>query len=61
MKLQEKEEKDENHRGKIWKEPNEKRCLLTLDSKPFRLKVKENHSAGKEFKSLAVQGKKLLT
>ena len=38
-----------------------KKCLLTLDLKPFISQVKGKYSAGKEFLSLAVQGKKLLT
>ena len=37
------------------------RCLLILDLKPFRLWVKEKHSIGRDFQSLAVRGKRLLT
>ena len=38
-----------------------KRCLLILDLKPFRSYLKGKHSIGREFQSLPVQGKKLLT
>ena len=38
-----------------------KRCLLILVLKPFRSQAKGKHSISKEFQSLAVQGKKLLT
>ena len=41
--------------------PEDKTSLLTLDWKPFKPEVHEKHSAGKEFQSLAVQGKKSLT
>ena len=34
-----------------YKEPKEKKCLLTLDLKPFRSQIKEKHSAGKKFQS----------
>ena len=37
------------------------RNLLILDFRPFRSLVKVKHSIGREFQSLAVQGKKLLT
>ena len=43
----------------IWNEAKDKKCLLTLDSKLFRSKVRGNHSLEREFQSLAVQGKKL--
>ena len=36
-------------------------CQLILDLKPFRSQVKRKHSIGKEFQSLALRGKKLLT
>ena len=36
-----------------------KRCPLTLNLKPFKAKVRVKHSAGKEFDSLAIRGKKL--
>ena len=45
----------------LYKEPTVNRCLLILDLKPFRLKVKGKHSIGREFQSLAVHEKKLLT
>ena len=41
----------------LYKEP----CLLTLDLKPFISYIKGKHTAGKEFQSLAVWGKELLT
>ena len=57
MELQEKkEEKDE----KDIYEPIEERCILNLDLKSFRSKVKGKHSAEKEFQSLAVRVKKIL-
>ena len=43
------------------KESTDNRCLLTLDLKSFRSQVKGKHFIGREFQSLAVQGKKLLT
>ena len=37
MELQEKDGKDKNHRGKLYrKDPKKKRFLLTLGLKPFR-------------------------
>ena len=45
----------------FWKESTVNRCLLILDLKPFKSWVKEKHSAGREFQSLAVRGKILLT
>ena len=45
----------------VYKEPTVKRYLLILNLKPFRSKVKGKHSIGREFQSLAVRGKKLLT
>ena len=41
--------------------PKVKRCLLILASKPQISLVKEKHSIGKKFHSLAVQEQKLLT
>ena len=38
-----------------------KTSLLILDLKPFRLLVKGKYSMDREFQSLDVQGKKLLT
>ena len=38
-----------------------KRCLLILELKPLRSQVKGKHSVGREFQSLVVQRKKLLT
>ena len=48
-------------RKSVQKEPTVKRYPLILDLKPFRSQVKGKHSIGREFESLAVQGKKLLT
>ena len=45
----------------VQKEPTVKRCLLILDLKPLRSYMKGKHSIGREFQSLAVRGKKLLT
>ena len=36
-----------------------KRCLLILDSNPFRPKGKGNHFISRKFQSLAVWGKKM--
>ena len=41
--------------------PKVKGCLLILASKPLISLVKEKHSIGKKFHSLAVQEQKLLT
>ena len=49
------------YRKSVSKEPTVKRCLLILNLKPLRSYVKGQHSIGREFQSLAVQGKKLLT
>ena len=38
-----------------------KTCLLILDLKTLRSLVKGKHSIGREFQSIAVRGKKLLT
>ena len=43
----------------VRKKPTVTRCLLILDSKPIRSYVKGKHSIGREFHSLAVQGKLL--
>ena len=69
MELQ--ENKDENHRRKLYgKNPRERTHMertqgekVPINSrlKPFKSEVKGKHSAGKEFQSLAVRGKKLLT
>ena len=62
MELQEKvAKKIKAHRKSLQKEPTVNRCLLILHLKPFRSWVKGKHSIGREFQSLAVQGKKLLT
>ena len=45
----------------VQRERKDKRYLLTLDLKPFGSQVKQKHSASKEFQSLAVRGKKLMT
>ena len=49
------------YRKSVYKEPTVKRCLLILKLKPLRSYVKGKHSIGREFQSLAVRGKKLLT
>ena len=61
MELKEKEEEnDEKHVKKLFRKNQKiKRCLLTLDLKPFRY-VKGKHSADREFHSLVVRGKRLL-
>ena len=48
------------YRKSVQKEPSVKRCLLILNLKPLRSQVQRNHSTGREFQILAVQGKKLL-
>ena len=53
--------KIKGYRKSNQKEPKVKRCLLILDSKPFRSSIKKKQSIGREFQSLAVQEKKLLT
>ena len=49
------------YKKSVSKEPTVKRCLLILDLKPFRSQAKGKHSIGREFRSLAVRGKKLST
>ena len=49
------------YRKSVYKEPTVKRCLSILELKPLRSYVKGKHSLGREFQSLAVRGKKLLT
>ena len=44
----------------VSKIPKERMCLLTLKLRPCRSYFKGEHSAGKEFQILAVQGKQLL-
>ena len=62
MELPEKKHKKiTGYRKSVQKDPAVKRCLLILDLKPLRLQVKGKHYIGREFQSLAVQGKKLLT
>ena len=56
-----KHKKIKAYRKHLQKEPTINRCLLILDLKPFRSLVKGKHSIGREFQSLAVRGKKLLT
>lgn len=51
------EESDEKHIGELTR----KKCLLTIDLKPCRSKVKGKYSADKKIGILAAQGKKLLT
>ena len=43
------------------KEPKDKISQLTLLVQPLRSEIKGNRSVGKDFQSLFVQGKKLLT
>ena len=45
----------------VEKESTVKRCLLMLDLKPLGSYIEGKHSIGREFQSLTVQGKKLLT
>ena len=54
-------QKNTRYRKSIQKEPTVKRCLLILNLKPLRSQVKRKHSIGREFQSLAMRGKKLLT
>ena len=62
MVLQEKKHKKiKASRRSILKQPTINRCLIILDLKLFRLQVQGKHSIDREFQSLAVQGKKLLT
>ena len=56
-----KHKKVKAYRKSAYKEPTVKRCLLILNLEPLRSYVKGNHSIGREFQSLAVRGKKLLT
>ena len=56
-----KHKKIKAYRKCLLKEPTVNRCLLILDLKRFRLQVKGKQSIGREFLSLAVRGKKLLT
>ena len=48
-------------KGICLEKPQGKMCLLTPEFEPFRSYFKGKYSAGKEFLSLGVQGKKLLT
>ena len=62
MGLQEKEaQKDKSIQEIALKEPTVNTCLSTLYLKPFRSQVKGKYCIGREFQSLAVRGKKLLT
>ena len=56
-----KHKKVKAYRKSVKEEPTVKRCLLILDLKPLRSQVKGKHSIDREFQSLAVWGKKLLT
>ena len=49
------------YRKSVQKKPTVKGSLLSLDLKPLRSQVKGKHCRGREFQSLAVRGKKLLT
>ena len=61
MELQKKKhEKIVAYRKSLEKEPTVNKCLLILDLKPSTLYVKGKYSIGREFKSLALRGKKLL-
>ena len=55
-----KHKKIKAHRKSVQKEPTDNRCLLILDLKLFRSKVKGKHSICRVQHSLAVRGKKLL-
>ena len=62
MELQEKRgTKRLKDTGNLLRDNSVNRCLLTLILKPFRSWIKGKHCIGREFQSLAVQGKKLLT
>ena len=56
-----KHKKTAAYRKSVWKEPTVKRCLLILALKPLRSYIKGKHSIGREFQSLTVWAKKLLT
>ena len=59
MEQEEKEEKDEKHLRQLFcKTSKVKKHLFTLKIKPLD---KTKHSVGREFQSLTVWGKKLLT
>ena len=45
----------------VYQKSKHRKYQVTLDFKSFRSKVKAKHSSGKEFKSLGVKGKNLLT
>ena len=49
------------YRKSDYKEPTVKRCMLILDLKLLRSYVKGKHSIAREFQSLAMQGKEMLT
>ena len=56
-----KHKKLKTYRKCLQKEPTVKRYLLIFYLKLLRSQVKEKHSLGREYQSLAVRGKKLLT
>ena len=56
-----KHKKITTYRKSVQKESAVKTCLLILDLKPLRLQVKGKHSKDREFQSLALRGRKLLT
>ena len=56
-----KHKKIKAYRKSVQKEPIVKRCLLIQDLKPLRSQVKGKYSKRREFQSLAVRGKTLLT
>ena len=62
MELQEKEaQKGLKHTGNLFRKNLKLKDLLILDLQPLRLLVKGKLSIDREFQSLVVQGKKLLT
>ena len=68
MELKEKEEQEQeislklkHTRNLFKKECTDERCLLILNLKAFGSYVKGKHSIVREFQSLTVGGKKLLT
>ena len=54
------EKKDDKHKRKFFRKNTKIKGTYQLKSLVFRLKVKGNHSVGKEFQSLAVRWEKVL-
>ena len=48
------------YRKSFCRKPTVNKCLLFLNVMSFRLQVKGKHSIGREFQSIAMQGKKLV-